>query len=151
MRIGRRGRLTPEQVLSSRPVQNQSLTTEEMEDGGLRIVGQRSESTWIRLVAALFPIPRERKIELDSVGRQVWELCDGEHTFREMIGVFQQHHKLTRAEAEWSLRNYLRELGKRGLVGFAVEKQLVLRSEGASLLRRVAKEDEREPQPGKSA
>jgi hypothetical protein len=39
-----------------------------------------------------------------------------------MTRVFQERHKLTRAEAEWSLRTYLKDLGKRNLVAFAVEK-----------------------------
>jgi len=53
----------------------------------------------------------------------VWEMCDGEHTLRDMTEVFQERHKLTRMEAEWSLRNYLKDLGKRNLVGFVVEKR----------------------------
>ncbi len=123
MRLRRRPRLTPEQVLGSRPVRNQNLRTEETEDGGLRVIGRRREVWWIKLLNIIVPIPRERRIELDAVGKQVWELCDGEHTLRDMIKVFEEQHKLTRMEAEWSLRNYLRDLGKRGLVGFVVEKR----------------------------
>lgn len=125
MRLGlrRRQRVTPEQVLGSRPFRNENLSVEETEGGGLRIAARRREDWWIRLLNVVLPIPRERRIELDVVGRQVWELCDGEHTLRDMIEVFQEQHKLTRMEAEWSLRNYLKDLGKRHLVGFAVEKR----------------------------
>lgn len=125
MRLGlrRRPRVTPEQVLGSRPVRNENLSVEETEGGGLRIAARRREDWWIRLLNVVLPIPRERRIELDVVGRQVWELCDGEHTLRDMIEVFQERHKLTRMEAEWSLRNYLKDLGKRHLVGFVVEKR----------------------------
>ncbi len=122
MRLRRRPRLTPQQVLSSRPVRNINLQTEETEDGGLRILAHRREAWWVKLLGIVFPIPKERRIELDSVGRQVWELCDGEHTLREMIEIFRERHKLTRMEAEWSLRNYLKDLGKRRLVGFAVQE-----------------------------
>jgi len=115
--------VTPEQVLGSRPVRNENLSVEETEGGGLRIAARRREDWWIRLLNVVLPIPRERRIELDVVGRQVWELCDGEHTLRDMIEVFQERHKLTRMEAEWSLRNYLKDLGKRHLVGFVVEKR----------------------------
>lgn len=117
----RRPRVSPEQVLASRPVRNPEVVAEELEDGGLRLVTRRRGDWWVRALSAIFPIPRERRIELDSVGRQVWELCDGEHSLRQLIEAFQVRHKLTRAEAEWSLRNYLRDLGKRGLVGFVVE------------------------------
>jgi hypothetical protein len=76
----------------------------------------------VRALSAFLPIPKRRPIELDPIGREVWELCDGEHTLREMVKVFQERHKLSRAEAEWSLRTYLRDLGKRGLVVIAVQK-----------------------------
>jgi hypothetical protein len=115
-------RLTPEQVLTSRPVRNEALKTEPMEGGGLRVHVSRSGRWWVRLLALLFPIPRERVVELDAAGQQVWELCDGKNTLREIMEEFQRQHKLTRSEAEWSLRTYLKDLGKRGLVGFLVRK-----------------------------
>lgn len=121
--LRRRPRVTPEQILGSRPVRNEGVRVEETEEGGLRIVAQRRNDWWIRVLTAVLPIPRERRIELDAVGKQVWEMCDGEHTLRDIIEMFQERHKLTRMEAEWSLRNYLKDLGKRNLVGFVVEKQ----------------------------
>ena len=118
----RRPRVTPEQVLGSRPVRNERLRSEETEGGGLRLFADRREVWWVKLLSAFFPVPRERMVELDAVGEEVWELCDGKHSLREMIQVFQERHKLTRAEAEWSLRTYLRDLGKRNLVAFVVDK-----------------------------
>jgi len=121
--LRRRPRVTPEQILGSRPVRNEGVRVEETEEGGLRIVAQRRNDWWIRALTAVLPIPRERRIELDAVGKQVWEMCDGEPTLRDIIEMFQERHKLTRMEAEWSLRNYLKDLGKRNLVGFVVEKR----------------------------
>ncbi len=118
--LRRKPRLTPEQVLGSRPVRATGIRTEPTEDGGLRIFIERRSAWWVRLLTLVFPIPRERQLELDSVGKQVWDLCDGEHTLADMTRAFQDRHKLTRTEAEWSLRTYLRDLGKRRLVGFAV-------------------------------
>ena len=119
---GGQPRLTPEQVLQSRPVRNQALKAEHVEGGGLRLTIPRRGEWWAKLLAVVFPIPKERYLELDAVGQEVWELCDGEHTLRQLIAIFQDRHRLTRVEAEWSLRAYLRDLGKRGLVVFAVEK-----------------------------
>jgi Coenzyme PQQ synthesis protein D (PqqD) len=115
-------RLTPEEVLLSRPVRNEGLQTEPLPDGGIRIVVERRREWWVRGLAVVLPIPKRRPIELDEVGRQVWDMCDGEHTLRDMVKEFQARHKLSRAEAEWSLRTYLRDLGKRGLVAIAVRK-----------------------------
>lgn len=122
MLFRRRPRLSPEQVLASRPMQNPALKSEPIEGGGRRLHVRRRGDWWVRVLATVFPVPRERVVELDAVGGEVWELCDGEHTLREMTRVFQERHKLTRAEAEWSLRTYLKDLGKRNLVAFAVAK-----------------------------
>jgi hypothetical protein len=110
-------------VLLSRPVRNQALQTEPTEDGGLRIIIERRREWWVKALSALLPIPKRRPVELDPLGREVWELCDGEHTLRQMVKEFEERHKLSRAEAEWSLRTYLRDLAKRGLVAIAVAKQ----------------------------
>ena len=118
----RQPRFTPEQVLLSRPIRNESLPTEPGEDGSLKIVIERRREWWVKVLSAVLPIPKRRPIELDPLGREVWELCDGEHTLREMIRIFQERHKLSRAEAEWSLRTYLRDLAKRRLVVIAVQK-----------------------------
>ncbi len=115
-------RFAPEQVLLSRPVRNTSLQTEAGEDGSLRIIIERRREWWVKVLSVLLPIPKRRPIELDPLGREVWELCDGEHTLREMVRIFQQRHKLSRAEAEWSLRTYLHDLAKRRLVVIAVPK-----------------------------
>ena len=119
----RRRRVTPEQVLSSRPLRNDLLEAEELEDGGLRVLQERRSEWWARVLSVVFPLPRRRLIELDAIGAQVWRLSDGSRTLRQMIEVFVREHKLTRVEAEWSLRTYLRDLGKRGLIGFAVEER----------------------------
>jgi len=115
-------RFTPEEVLLSRPLRNDSLGTEPTADGGLRIIIERRREWWVKALSVVLPIPKRRPVELDPLGREVWELCDGEHTLREMVKVFQERHKLSRAEAEWSLRTYLRDLAKRRLVAIAVPK-----------------------------
>ena len=118
----RRPRVTPEQVLQTRPLRNEGLRSERTEGGGIRLYLTRRREWWAKILAIVFPIPKERPVELDEAGTEVWDLCDGQHTLRQMIEIFRERHKLTRAEAEWSLRMYLRDLGKRNLVVIAIEK-----------------------------
>lgn len=136
MRRGRRPRFTPEEVLRSRPIRNDGLATEPTEEGGLRITIERRREWWVRVLSVFLPIPKRRPVELDPLGREVWELCDGEHSLREMVKVFEKRHKLSRAEAEWSLRTYLRDLGKRGLVAIAVPSVEAGQGEGKHDKRR---------------
>ena len=116
-------RFTPEEVLLSRPVRNAAMSTEPTEEGGLRIIIERRPEWWVKVLSAFLPIPKRRPVDLDPLGKEVWELCDGEHTLREMVKAFQERHMLSRAEAEWSLRTYLRDLAKRNLVAIAVPRK----------------------------
>jgi len=50
-------------------------------------------------------------------------LCDGHNTIDTIIRALCNKYKLTRKEAETSLLEYFRRLGKRGIVGFAVVKK----------------------------
>jgi len=116
----RRPRLTRQEVLDSRPVRNQALRAERTPEGEAAVIIPRRTDLMGRVLAALFVVPREKRLVLDSVGSEVWELCDGQHNIRQIIEALQAKHNLTRREAEVSLMDYLRQLGRRGLVGFAI-------------------------------
>jgi len=94
-----------------------------------------------RLLSVVFPIPQRRQLELDDLGSEVWELCNGELSLREMMERVAHKHKLSLREAEQSLRKFLNDLAQRGLVGFkitepAVEPSLPQRSKRRSARRR---------------
>jgi hypothetical protein len=110
-------------MLGSKPIRNQAVNWEKGDDGEVLIRIPRGEYGWrIKLLSKFFYIPKERKISLDEVGSQVWELCDGETRVKDIIDRLRRKYKLNRKEAEISLVTYLRDLGKKGLVGFAVDK-----------------------------
>jgi hypothetical protein len=58
-----------------------------------------------------------RKIQLDILGTGVWDLVDGKSTVLEIIDSFAEVHRLYRREAEVSVIQFLRELGRREIVG----------------------------------
>jgi len=127
--MGRRGasrrgrpRITRRQMLDSRPVRNQALSYQNLENGEVAIRVPRRQDVWGKLLGWVLVVPRERQLVLDQVGALVWELCDGEHTVGEMIQALRRAQKLNAKEAEVALTDYLRQLGKRRLVGFAVPR-----------------------------
>jgi hypothetical protein len=63
--------------------------------------------------------PAERKIELDAMGALVWSLIDGRRSAAEIAAVLAGRCQLEPREAEDALAGFLRELGRRGLVGLA--------------------------------
>ena len=60
---------------------------------------------------------------LDEVGSTVWVMCDGHNAIGNIVKALSNKYKLTHKEAETSLLAFFRKLGKRGIVGFAVQKQ----------------------------
>jgi hypothetical protein len=114
--------LTRQEALSALPVRNQALKAEPGPEGELTLTVPRREDWVGKLLASLFAVPKERKIVLDRVGADIWQLCDGQNTVQQIIARLSEQYKLNRKEAEVSLTAYLRQLGRRGLIGFAVPK-----------------------------
>jgi hypothetical protein len=120
MKSRRAPKLTHEQSLNAFPVRNTLVQYQRTEEGEVEITIPRREDLLGKMMALVFFIPKKRKIILEAVGSDVWEMCDGQHTVSQIIDALVRKHKLTRREVEASLTEYLRKLGKRRLIAFAV-------------------------------
>ena len=58
-----------------------------------------------------------KKLQLDELGTSVWNLLDGERSVRQLVKMFAGTHQLEIREAEVSVTQFIRELGRRGLIG----------------------------------
>lgn len=116
--------MSREQVMGSRPLRNSLLEWATTEDGKVVITIPRRQDAVGRLASMLFHVPKTRQLVLDDeVGSSVWQICDGEHSLKQIVDFLCVKYKLTRKEAEVSVTEFLRQLGKRRLVGFAIEKR----------------------------
>jgi hypothetical protein len=59
-----------------------------------------------------------RKLQLDEMGSLVWSFMDGNRTVQDVVDLVSRRYKLNPREAEVAMTSFLRELGRRGLVGF---------------------------------
>lgn len=57
-----------------------------------------------------------RKLQLDSMGSNVWQMIDGKKSVEQISLTFQKQHKLNPREAEISVSEFVQQLGRRGLV-----------------------------------
>lgn len=115
--------LTRDDILKSRPVRNSLIKWEKSESDIVSLVVPQKNALWVRIISKVFMLPRSRVIVLDEVGSFVWTLCDGYNSIDSIVRALCNRYKLTRKEAETSLLEYFRKLGKRGIVGFAVSKK----------------------------
>ncbi len=107
--------------LSANPVLNSLVKVER--DGKDNIVLQipRRDSAMVRMVSKVFKMRPYRRITLDELGTFVVELCDGEHTVREIVDKLAEEYKLNQREAELSTAEFLKDLGGRSIIGLVIE------------------------------
>ncbi|MDX2499436.1 MAG: PqqD family protein [Deltaproteobacteria bacterium] len=114
-------RMTRSEALVYKPVKNQEVSEIRLESGEVVIEYPMTVRPLIAAVARRLgksqDLTQTRKLQLDVLGTSVWDLIDGQHTVRRMINIFAQTHRLEKREAEVSVTQFIRELGKRGLLG----------------------------------
>ena len=112
--------LTRDQALACTPVRNNIVKWEVLESDLVQVeyvlvLKPFLQSIFERFGSSTAETPT-RKIELDALGSQVWQMIDGSRTTGQLIEEFARHHKISNQEAEQSITLFLRELGKRGLI-----------------------------------
>ncbi|GIX07077.1 MAG: hypothetical protein KatS3mg115_1480 [Candidatus Poribacteria bacterium] len=122
LRLRRRPKIrrSREDVLRSIPLRHPLVEWTREETGEVCLKIPADNKRWLRFFIRVLDLPDKRVVALDEVGSFVWEQCDGEHTFGEIVEALVKRFRMTRREAEASLAEYFRLLGRRGLVGFAV-------------------------------
>ena len=108
-------------MLGSRPARNEALEWEKTDDDEVQVMVTRQETWRVRLLSKVFYIPKKRKITLDEVGSEVWQMCNGRTTVAQMIEALSDKYQLNRKEAEVSLLAYLKTLAQKRFVGFLID------------------------------
>ena len=112
--------LTRDQALACTPVRNDIVSWEVLDSGLIRIEYVLVLKPLLKSISERFGGARDelptRKLELDALGSQVWQMIDGSRTTAQLIEEFAGLQKISNQEAEQSITQFLRELGKRGLI-----------------------------------
>jgi hypothetical protein len=106
-------------MLGLRPMRNPELEWAEVDGKVVLDLKHQKNTSWKHWVAGLvMPTPPDRKVELDTIGSEVWLLIDGKNTMGSIANKLAKKYQLSPREAEMSLQQYCKELGRRGYVGF---------------------------------
>ena len=112
--------LTRDQALACTPVRNDVVSWEVLDSGLVRIEYVLVLKPLLKSISERFGGANDqlptRKLELDALGSQVWQMIDGSRTTAQLIEEFAGLQKISNQEAEQSITLFLRELGKRGLI-----------------------------------
>ncbi len=112
--------LTRDQALACTPVRNDIVKWEILDSGLVRVeyvlvLKPLLKSIFERFGSGSSELPT-RKLELDALGSQVWQMIDGSRTTAQLIEDFARLQNISTQEAEQSITLFLRELGRRGLI-----------------------------------
>jgi hypothetical protein len=118
---GRGVQVTRAEALKSTPVKNNQVEDERLETGEVLLTYPVTIRPWIAGLIRRFggsaDKPQLKKLHLDELGTAVWDLMDGRRSVRRVIEGFAGKYQLHPKEAEVAVTRFLRELGKRGLIG----------------------------------
>lgn len=115
---------TRDDIMKSRPIRNSVVKWEQSEKGEVSLIIPQKDILWVKIISKIFMLPNSRVVILDEVGSFVWSLCDGYNSIDTIVKALCNRYKLTHKEAETSLLEYFRKLGRRGIIGFAVTKKV---------------------------
>jgi hypothetical protein len=109
------------EALDRIPVKNRQISENRLETGEIVIRYPVTIRSFFSGLAKRFGgqevQTQLKKIELDELGTSVWNLMDGNRSVRQVVKMFAEMHQLDTREAEVSVTQFLRELGRRGLIG----------------------------------
>ncbi len=106
--------------LALKPVRNPGLTWREEE--GVVVIEVRRVQNWkTRLLNLVFPLPEQHRVALDAIGSTVWRASDGDSTVEQIAKKLARELQIERREAEASLQQFFKELGRRGYIAFKID------------------------------
>lgn len=114
-------RLTRREAFQFRPIKNVEVSEVRLETGCVCLSYPMKfrplVAAVIRRLGGSSPKTWTKRVQLDELGTAVWDLIDGTHTVGELVQIFAGKFQLHAKEADVSVTQFLRELGKRGLIG----------------------------------
>lgn len=109
------------EALDRIPVKNLQISEDRLETGEVVINYPVSMRPFFAGLVKRFGGPevqtQMKKFQLDELGTSVWNLMDGKRSVRQLVKIFGGTHQLEAREAEVSVTQFIRQLGRRGLIG----------------------------------
>jgi hypothetical protein len=116
--------LSHEQLLATVPVPNEAVRAERRGDSLVLWVPLRQRWWLQQPLGWLLPLRREKGIELDRMGVEVWQACAGGHTVERIVEEFAARHQLGFHAARLPVVHFLQSLAERNLVALAVPEEV---------------------------
>ena len=115
-------KLNRTQAMACIPVKGGHVQESRLESGEILLAYPDYKQPWFTRLIRRLGRPgdskvRIKKLQLDALGTSVWELFDGKRSVQQVIDLFADKYSLHPKEAEVSVSQFLRALGRRDLIG----------------------------------
>jgi len=115
-------KLNRTQAMACIPVKGGHVQESRLESGEILLAYPDYRQPWFSRLFQRTGRPdkdtvRLKKLQLDALGTSVWGLLDGRRSVQQIIELFADTYSLHPKEAEVSVSQFLRELGRRELIG----------------------------------
>lgn len=114
--------LTRDQAYDARPMAVAPVKRRPIEQDGVRLTVRLQPRGYQRWLLRM-PENATRTIELDAAGVEVFDMCDGHTSVREIVRRFARNHQVDPQEAEVAVTTFIKSMLRRGLVSIAVPKR----------------------------
>jgi hypothetical protein len=102
--------------LRSIPVANQAIARVSADGGRLRLSLTLNQPGWAKSLRVLFPISKEKNVELDRLGAEIFAWCDGTRTVEQIIDCHKDRWHLSFFESRAMILQFLHHLVKHSFV-----------------------------------
>ena len=114
-------RLTRDQSFNARPIATEVLDRRARENGGALIVIPMRPTGYQKWLLRISE-GAQRTIELDAVGVEVFDMCDGRTSVRKIARTFAREHQVDQHEAEMAVASFVQMMMRKGLVSVMVDR-----------------------------
>lgn len=104
--------------MDGRPHIMSGLRIVEEADGSVKVFIRFQRSKWQKWLGA--PPEYQRQYLLDTLGREVFDACDGGTPVRKIVERFAAAHSLNVTEAEMAVTKYLKTLMMKRIIGMEI-------------------------------
>lgn len=111
-------------TLEAIPLRNTAAGVREDAEGH-RLITVAKIKPWyiVPPISWIVKIPDTSTMQLDRLGSEVWELCDGKHTVENVVESFAANHGLTFHEARAAVSTYFKLLMQKGALAMAQPRE----------------------------
>ncbi|MBI9077603.1 MAG: PqqD family protein [Desulfatibacillum sp.] len=105
------------------PVKNRDVVETRLESGDLILEYPATVRPFVakimKGIGRKAPPVYTKRLQLDTLGTATWDMIDGKRTVGRLVKIFAEQYRLHPKEAETSVTQFIRELGRRGLIGLS--------------------------------